>query len=166
MMRDIRRICEEPDDEDREWFPDIVNKDWREVLDFAMRNYKDESFIAQYLSPKLIREFHLFAIADEHKADHLRVEAIHNEEGYREVRRLLSKQYNRDVLVPDIQIVRYEHMGDRSLVLRYNRLRERPLTDDATEVLKHLSRLWGFKVTMEVFEEGKGVVDKTEVSPV
>jgi stage V sporulation protein R len=68
--------------------------------------------------------------------------------------------------VPDIQIVRYEHMGDRSLVLRYNRLRERPLTDDATEVLKHLSRLWGFKVTMEVFEEGKGVVDKTEVSPV
>ena len=68
--------------------------------------------------------------------------------------------------MPDIQIVRYEHMGDRSLVLRYNRLRERPLTDDATEVLKHLSRLWGFKVAMEVFEEGKGVVDKTEVSPV
>jgi len=135
------------------------------VLDFAMRNYKDESFIAQYLSPKLIREFHLFAIADEHKADHLRVEAIHNEEGYREVRRLLSKQYNRDVLVPDIQIVRYEHMADRSLVLRYNRLRERPLTDDAGEVLKHLSRLWGFTVTMEIFEEGKGVVDKIEVAP-
>ncbi|WP_373083296.1 SpoVR family protein [Zhongshania sp.] len=165
MMRDIRRICESPDDEDREWFPDIVDKDWREVLDFAMRNYKDESFIAQYLSPKLIREFHLFAIADEQKADHLRVEAIHNEDGYREVRRLLSKQYNRDVLVPDIQIVRYEHMGDRSLVLRYNCLRERPLTDDAKEVLKHLSRLWGFAVTMEVYEEGKGVVDKIEVSP-
>ena len=165
MMRDIRRICEAPDDEDREWFPDIVGKDWREVLDFAMRNYKDESFIAQYLSPKLIREFHLFAIADVSTADHLRVDAIHNEAGYREVRRLLSKQYNRDVLVPDIQIVRYEHMGDRSLVLRYNRLRDRPLTDDAKEVLKHLSRLWGFTVTMEVFEEGKGVVDKVEVSP-
>jgi stage V sporulation protein R len=165
MMRDIRRICEEPDDEDRAWFPDIVGKDWREVLDFAMRNYKDESFIAQYLSPKLIREFHLFAIADKHKEDHLRVEAIHNEAGYREVRRMLSKQYNRDVLIPDIQILRYEHMRDRSLVLRYNRLRERPLTDDATEVLKHLSRLWGFTVTMEVFEEGRGVVDKVEVSP-
>ncbi|CAA0106630.1 SpoVR family protein [Zhongshania aliphaticivorans] len=165
MMRDIRRICEEPDDEDRAWFPDIVDKDWREVLDFAMRNYKDESFIAQYLSPKLIREFHLFAIADKHKEDHLTVEAIHNEAGYREVRRLLSKQYNRDVLIPDIQILRYEHMGDRSLVLRYNQLRERPLTDDAKEVLKHLSRLWGFTVTMEVFEEGRGVVDKVEVSP-
>jgi stage V sporulation protein R len=165
MMRDIRRICEEPDDEDRAWFPDIVDKDWREVLDFAMRNYKDESFIGQYLSPKLIREFHLFAIADKHSEDHLRVEAIHNEAGYREVRRLLSKQYNRDVLTPDIQILRYEHMGDRSLVLRYNQLRDRPLTDDATEVLKHLSRLWGFKVTMEIFEESRGVVDKVEVNP-
>ncbi|QQD19119.1 SpoVR family protein [Spongiibacter nanhainus] len=166
MMKDIRRICEEPDDEDRAFFPDLVDRDWREVLDFAMRNYKDESFIAQYLSPKLIREFHLFAIADRHKEDHLKVEAIHNEDGYKDVRRMLSRQYNRDILVPDIQIYRYDHMGDRSLVLRYNRLRERPLTDDAKEVLKHLSRLWGFKVVMEVFDEQEGVVDRIEVLPV
>ncbi len=165
MFKDLRRICEHPDAEDREWFPDIVDKDWRQVLDFAMRNYKDESFIAQYLSPKLIREFHLFAIADEQKAEHYRVDAIHNEAGYREVRRKLSRQYNRDILVPDIQIQRYEHMGDRSLVLRYNRLRDRPLTDDATEVLKHLSCLWGFKVTMEIFDDKEGVVDKMEVLP-
>lgn len=166
MMKDIRRICEEPDDEDRAFFPDLVDRDWREVLDFAMRNYKDESFIAQYLSPKLIREFHLFAIADRHKEDHLKVEAIHNEDGYKEVRRMLSRQYNRDILVPDIQIYRYDHMGDRSLVLRYNRLRERPLTEDAKEVLKHLSRLWGFKVVMEVFDDKEGVVDRIEVLPV
>lgn len=165
MMKDIRRICEEPDDEDRQWFPDIAGKDWREVLDFAMRNYKDESFINQYLSPKLIRQFHLFAISDKHKEDHLRIDAIHNEDGYREVRRTLSRQYNRDMLVPDIQIVRYEHMGDRSLVLRYNRLKERPLSDEAKEVLKHLCFLWGFKVTMEIHDEGAGLVDKMEVTP-
>ena len=166
MFRDLRRICEEPDEEDRAWFPDIVDKDWRDVLDFAMRNYKDESFIAQYLSPKLIREFHLFAIADQHQDDHLTVAAIHNEDGYREVRRLLSRQYNRDVLVPDIQVQRYEYMGDRSLLLRYTRLRDRPLTGEAKEVLKHLSRLWGFTVSMEVFDEREGVVDRVDVEPV
>ena len=64
MFSDLRRICETPDAEDRAWFPDIAGSDWRKTLDFAMRNFKDESFIAQYLSPRLIREFHLFAVAD------------------------------------------------------------------------------------------------------
>jgi len=47
MWRDLRRICEHPDDEDRAWFPEIAGTDWRRSLDFAMRNFKDESFIAQ-----------------------------------------------------------------------------------------------------------------------
>jgi stage V sporulation protein R len=38
MYRDIRRICESPTDEDRRWFPDFAGSDWRETLDFAMRN--------------------------------------------------------------------------------------------------------------------------------
>ena len=131
----------------------------------GVTNDKNEVDV-EYLSPKLIREFHLFAIADQHQDDHLTVAAIHNEDGYREVRRLLSRQYNRDVLVPDIQVQRYEYMGDRSLLLRYTRLRDRPLTGEAKEVLKHLSRLWGFTVSMEVFDEREGVVDRVDVEPV
>ena len=57
-------------------------------------------------------------------------------------------------------------MGDRSLLLRYTRLRDRPLTGEAKEVLKHLSRLWGFTVSMEVFDEREGVVDRVDVEPV
>ncbi len=57
MFRDIKRICEEPTDEDREWFPDLAGTDWLDAVHFAMRNFKDESFISQYLSPKLIRDF-------------------------------------------------------------------------------------------------------------
>ena len=41
MMTDIRRICEEPSEEDKEWFPDIAGSDWQQTLDFAMRNFKD-----------------------------------------------------------------------------------------------------------------------------
>jgi stage V sporulation protein R len=31
MFRDIRRICEDPTAEDKEWFPDFAGGDWREV---------------------------------------------------------------------------------------------------------------------------------------
>ena len=62
MMTDIRRICEHPTDEDKYWFPEIAGSDWLKTLDFAMRNFKDESFIAQFLSPQLIRELKLFAV--------------------------------------------------------------------------------------------------------
>jgi stage V sporulation protein R len=52
MFTDLRRICEKPTAEDRAWFPDIAGSDWLVTLDFAMRNFKDESFVAQYLSPR------------------------------------------------------------------------------------------------------------------
>src|SRR5690606_34653157 len=94
MMSDIRRICENPTDEDKEWFPDIAGSDWRKTLDFAMRNFKDESFIAQYLSPKLIRDFHFFSIIDDDEKDKLKVSAIHDESGYRYIRQRLADQYN------------------------------------------------------------------------
>ena len=66
MMHDIKRICEEPTAEDRDWFPDIAgNGDWRGTLMDAWANYRDESFILQYLSPALMRKFRLFQLSDE-----------------------------------------------------------------------------------------------------
>jgi stage V sporulation protein R len=55
MYTDLRRICEHPTDEDREWFPQLAGTPWLPALHHAMRNFKDESFIGQYLSPKVIR---------------------------------------------------------------------------------------------------------------
>jgi len=155
MFAELRRICERPDAEDRAWFPDIAGSDWQLTLDFAMRNFKDESFIAQYLSPRLIRAFHLFAIADRAGEDTLVVDSIHDERGYRRVRKLLSQQYARESHVPDVQIVRYDRDGDRSLTLRHHRHRGRPLTEAAAEVVAHLRRLWGFAVQLET-DEGDG----------
>ncbi|MEC9358465.1 MAG: SpoVR family protein [Pseudomonadota bacterium] len=163
MFTDIRRICESPTDEDREWFPDIAGSDWRQTLDFAMRNYKDESFIAQYLSPRLMREFHFFAIDDFEQDAYLSVDAIHNEQGYRRLRQLLAAQYNRDVQVPDIQIVRYDYNGDRALTLQHRRYRGRPLeAHNGGEVLKHIARLWGFTVRLETLD-GDELIDTQEL---
>ncbi|RPH66382.1 MAG: SpoVR family protein [Burkholderiales bacterium] len=152
MFSDIRRICEHPSAEDRQWFPEIAGADWRRVFDFAMRNFKDESFVAQFLSPRLIREFRLFAVADREDEPTLEVDSIHNEAGYRRVRKLLAAHYDRDARLPDIQVVRFERDGDRSLTLRHARHRGRPLDDDAGRVLAHLHRLWGFAVRLETVD--------------
>jgi spore cortex formation protein SpoVR/YcgB (stage V sporulation) len=159
MYTDIQRICEHPTEEDRAWFPDIAGKPWLPTLHEAMRNFKDESFIGQYLSPKLMRELRLFAIRDDEKAAEYEVAAIHDERGYRRVREMLSHQYDLGSREPNIQVWNVNLRGDRSLTLRHYQHNDRPLHDTAAEVLKHVARLWGFGVQLES-TNGKGEVTK------
>ncbi|PMY01304.1 SpoVR family protein, partial [Pseudomonas sp. GW460-13] len=51
MFQDLRRMCENPTEEDYRWAPEFAGSDWRKTLDFAMKNFKDESFLLQFLSP-------------------------------------------------------------------------------------------------------------------
>lgn len=153
MMRDIRRICEDPTDEDRYWFPDIAGKDWLETLKFAMANFKDESFVAQFLSPRLMRDFRLFSVLDDERREELEVTAIHDEEGYRELRAALADQYNLGSREPNIQVYDVDVRGDRSLTLRHYRYSRRPLADTVEEMLRHIRRLWGFGVRLETVDE-------------
>jgi stage V sporulation protein R len=162
MMRDIRRICEAPTDEDRQWFPDIAGADWRSTLDFAMRNFKDESFIAQYLSPTMIRDFHLFAVLDDDKDDKLKISAIHDENGYSYVRHQLAEQYNLGNREPNIQVWAVNTHGDRSLTLRHMQFQRRPLNQQTEEMLKHVARLWGFDVRLETVAPDGTVLNTLE----
>ena len=160
MMTDLRRICEQPTDEDRHWFPDIAGSDWIKTLDFAMRNFKDESFIAQYLSPRLIREFKLFSVLDDDSREQLEISAIHDEKGYRNIRQSLAEQYNLGSREPDIQIYNVNRRGDRSLTLRHTQYHRRPLAESTDEIVKHMARLWGFTVRLESALEN----DKVELT--
>jgi stage V sporulation protein R len=159
MYSDIERICTKPTDEDREWFPGLVGRPWQEALDEAMRNFKDESFIGQYLSPKLMRDLRLFAITDDERQSELEVSAIHDDAGYRQVRELLSRQYDLGSREPNIQVWNVNLRGDRSLTLRHFQHKDRPLHETAQEVLKHVARLWGFGVHLESVN-GAGDVTK------
>lgn len=153
IMMDIRRICENPTAEDKHWFPDIAGSNWRQTLNFAMQNFKDESFISQFLSPKVIRDFKLFAILDDERKKQLEVTSIHDETGYRSIRRILSEQYNLGSIEPNIQVFDVDREGDRSLTLRHTRYNRIPLDKANTQaVLKHLVRLWGFNVRLETVE--------------
>lgn len=153
MFCDIRRICEQPTEEDRYWFPDIAGSDWLKTLHFAMENFKDESFISQYLSPTMIRKFKLFGVLDDESKNYLSVSAIHDEQGYRDIRQILSSQYNLSNNEPNIQVHNVMVNGDRSLTLRYIPSNGIPLAGSCQEVLKHLHRLWGFDVTLEQKED-------------
>ena len=153
MMQDIRRICENPTDEDRYWFADIAGSDWRKTLDFAMRNFKDESFILQFLSPRVIRELKLFSIVDDDREAHIEVGAIHDEQGYRAVRQALAEHYNLGSREPNIQVYSVNLRGDRSMTLHHSRHDRKPLDDSAQEMLRHLHRLWGFEVRLYSMED-------------
>ncbi|UTP71784.1 SpoVR family protein [Alteromonas sp. LMIT006] len=149
MFMDIKRMCTDPTPEDYEFLPDVAGKDWLETVHFAMHNFKDESFISQFLSPKVMRDFKFFAINDDVKNDYVEVSAIHNESGYRKIREKLSAQYNLSNLEPNIQVHNVNVRGDRSLTLRYVPHNSIPLAKSRHEVLKHLHRLWGFDVKLE-----------------
>ena len=165
MFTDLRRMCEHPTDEDREWFPDIAGSDWHKTLDYAMRHFKDESFIGQYLSPRLMRELRLFAIVDDASRKELEVAAIHDESGYRRVRESLSKQYDLGTREPNIQVWNVNLRGDRSLTLRHIRHNDRPLDNRAEEVVKHVARLWGFRVRLESVDGHDRVLQHWEITP-
>lgn len=162
MMSDIRRISEKPTEEDRRWFPEIAGGDWVRTLDFAMRNFKDESFIAQYLSPKVIRDFKLFSVLDDDSEKELAITGIHDEQGYRYVRHALSEQNNIGNLEPSIQVFRVDTRGDRSLTLRHYQHDRRPLGDSTQEMLRHVRRLWGFTVRLETVDKNGRVVKTFE----
>jgi len=155
MMTDIRRICESPTDEDKIWFPDIAGSDWIKTLDFAMRNFKDESFILQFLSPKVIRDLKLFCIIDDDNEKDIEVNAIHDERGYQYVREQLAGQYNLGNREPNIQVFNVDIRGDRSLTLHHTQFSRKPIDDSAEEVLKHLHRLWGFDVHLHSLDDDK-----------
>jgi spore cortex formation protein SpoVR/YcgB (stage V sporulation) len=151
MMQDIKRICEHPTEEDRQWFPDIAGTDrWREVLKDIWANYRDESFVGQFLSPHLIRQFKLFMVSDTSSERHVNVDAIHDEEGYRKVRAALAATYDVAAGEPDIQIADVDLRGDRELILRHSVRHGVLLSEkDRAEVLKHVYALWGYKVRLE-----------------
>lgn len=157
MFSDIRRIAEHPTEEDRMGFPEVAGSDWIETLDFAMRNFKDESFVRQFLSPHLIRELKLFSILDDDQKSEIEVQAIHDEGGYQLIREMLAEQYHLSHQEPNIQVYNVNRKGDRSLILRHIQHNRRPLGTNTAEMLKHIHRLWGFNVHLESINE-KGEV--------
>ncbi|HYG40410.1 MAG TPA: SpoVR family protein [Cytophagales bacterium] len=149
IFMDIKRICESPTEEDKYWFPDLAGKDWLTEVHYAMHNFRDDSFILQYLSPKVIRDMKLFAITDDEDEEEYEITAIHNERGYKKVREILSEQYKRTSYVPDIQVEKVDLHATNTLHLTHHIINNRKLDEKETErTLSYLRYLWEFPVQL------------------
>jgi spore cortex formation protein SpoVR/YcgB (stage V sporulation) len=150
MMCDIERVATDPTDEDREHLPEIAGcGDAMGALKDAWANFRDDSFIAQYLSPHLMRKLRLFKLSDRADQPHYKVDAIHDDRGYRAVRRALARQYDPGLRDPNIQVTGADLAGDRRLTLTHYLNDEVPLAErDAVAVLNYVADLWGFDVEL------------------
>ncbi len=151
MMQDIKRICEAPTEEDWEWFPEIAGaKDWRAVLADAWANYRDESFIQQFLSPTVIRRFRLFALSDKSEDPYYLVSGIHDERGFRHIREVLAQNYDVAAQEPHVQVVDVDLLGDRKLMLQHVKRDGVPLdAEQRDSTLDYLEQLWGYEVVLD-----------------
>jgi stage V sporulation protein R len=158
IFNDIKRICKDPTEEDRRWFPDFAgDPDWRSVIfGYAMQEFRDESFFLQFLSPHLIRKLRLFVLKDDSgDKKYMEVLHIHDDAGYKDVRKELARQHDVGVLDPDIQVFDADLRGDRVLKLRHDvrngRLLEK--TDRGATLRLVSDTLWGYKVEIEGIDE-------------
>ncbi len=168
MMTDIARICETPTAEDRAWFPEIAgNQDVTGTLKHAWAEYRDESFIQQFLSPAVMRQFRMFRLLDDVAKPYLLVDDIHDDAGYREIRRALARSYDPSQFYAELEIVDVDLAGDRCLRIEH---RTRPgqllAEQDARASLKHLAELWGYEVKLiELDPQTDTVLATHSVSP-
>jgi spore cortex formation protein SpoVR/YcgB (stage V sporulation) len=146
MMCDIERMATDPTEEDLRWMPEVAGAgDAMAALKAAWANYRDDSFIAQYLSPHLMRKMKMFKLSDRAAESEYRIADIHDERGYVEVRRALSRQYDPGLRDPNIQVTEADMDGDRRLVLTHRLNNEVPLAaPEAKAVLAYVSDLWGY----------------------
>jgi stage V sporulation protein R len=153
ILQDIERISNEPTDEDYQWFK---NQEWvgngkpYENIKWAVTDFNDESFILQFLSPKMMREFKMMTLRDNAEEDHLLVTDIQNEEGYRHIRKVLSKEHSINSIIPNIQVTEVDQWGDRTMILEHV-VEDGKMMDEyqAAAALNHLGYLWGYKILLQ-----------------
>lgn len=148
IYTDIKRICENPTKEDEEYFPHLVGQNWLDTCLNAVVDYRDESFIAQFLSPTVMRKWGLFEITNNEDDSHVTISSIQNEKGYNAVRQTLSQQYSLSNMQPNIQVTDANFRGDRSLTLQFTSSNNRRLDTRVGPVLDQVRRLWGYDVKL------------------
>jgi len=162
IFKDLERIIENPTEEDQEWFPDIegrVKYKW-EILKEIVENYRDESFILQFLSPKVIRDFKLFVLLDEESDSWYTVSNTHGDEDVRSVRKALAYQVSRENFIPKIEIT---HVNpDNHFMTLIHTVADGRLLDHETakKTISCVHRLWQFDLELLYKDENGDLVNK------
>jgi spore cortex formation protein SpoVR/YcgB (stage V sporulation) len=94
------------------------------------------------------------------------VDAIHNERGYRRIRRELSRQYDVGYIDANIEVVDVDLAGDRRLMLRHTVVKGSQLNEtDTKRVLQHLADLWTYDVSLQEIDAHDKVLKEYILHP-
>jgi stage V sporulation protein R len=94
------------------------------------------------------------------------VAAIHDERGYRRLRRQLARQYDVGWIDPNIEVVDVDLAGDRRLILRHTVVNGAQLDEiDTKRVLQHVADLWSYDVLLREIGASDVVLKEYVVTP-
>ena len=152
ILKEVRRVCEDPTAEDKEWFPNLVGKDWRTEVKNAAFDYNDESFIEQFMTPNLMRKYKMMTLEIQKGTGS--VSEIADDMGYRNMRGAFARQHNSINYTPDIVVSGAKMKSDRTLTLEYKPFLKRSLhRGNAEKTLQYVKLLWGYPVELIVRDE-------------
>ena len=147
IFQEIKRICLDPTEEDKYYCPYLIGRDWVEEVKFAAYNFKDESFILQYLTPKIVRDFKLFKFEDDTSADYWEVKATQEDKYFYEVRKQLAESYNLFKNLPIMYVEGADLRRNRTLYLVIEQVADKQLdTIQGVKVAELLKKIWPYPV--------------------
>lgn len=148
IFMDLKRACEDPDEEDYKYLNSIAGKkDWRTELKNIVKYYKDESFVLQFLGPKVIRKLKLFSYMDDSNEEYYEITGIQGDEDIEKIRRTLCSQIELDNRRPDFEVVGINRLRNR-VDINYKKYKEREIEnlDLFFEVVLRLTGMQDFNV--------------------
>lgn len=143
MMEDIKRMAQNPTEEDIRFCPDVCGQPWENVLSDVITNYRDDSFILQFLSPHLIRQIGLtHARYDNRLPGELHI--MSHAEHPKDIRKAVAESCQLVEYFPNIEIVLANSEG---ITLNYYPHKNRKLHDMYTDMVDlYLAELMGTEV--------------------
>lgn len=150
MFQEIERIALEPDEQDKEIFPEIAGTATTKLEAFqicreVMQTYNDESFVLTWLGPKTVQKFKLFCYEYAHSlpgygigppAKSYKITGTQEQGDLQAIRKQLSKERDFWLTQPDTKMIwRYGDGGYKNIFLVTEKRR---LTQEDDEKIERL----------------------------
>jgi len=148
IFADMKRMSQNPTEEDRLWFPDYAGGNWVENWHYMYQEFRDDGLIQQFLSPKVMRDMKLFSFDNRENSRFYKIADIGNESGYKNIRNSLAYETSIGYRSADIQITDVD-FNTRTCILT-NFTSNNIMLDESTanKTLDYFRELWGFKVVL------------------
>lgn len=152
ILQDIKRICIQQNDEDLYYFPYLRGAYWLDVIKEITVLYRDESFLQQWLTPRVVKDLKLFMFNYSTNNNFYTITNDQSEECFFDLREQISKYYSNINSTPIIEIVNYKNHGTTELKLKHTRYNKRDLTN-IDEFIGALTSLMKCNISFNIYND-------------